>query len=341
MALRSRPQQIGAFAQRWLAARIADHGAWITRDLSDDFGVDLEAELAVPEVQGEILKLQVKASERLQRIAGHVHIRVERRYLTYAASCRYPLVLVAVDTTLREAWYLWLQEHLLGAGWHELLQSEQASWTLRIPECRTLSSGLDGELRGIAQWRGKTQLVLSLLDALRAAASAGELATVTAVTDSLATMGEELGDRILRAVVAEVVTLGNRARGTEEGSAVTWKLFALLRRFGDRIDFDTVRRLVIRGESYSRTGINALGILYDTFPDHLRALDLPRAFVAIDPRVAYYCAFRETVRSEPTFVPDPGAFRFAGLRYDRPEGYENRLANRGVSALLDCLVPID
>lgn len=341
MARRSRPQQIGAFAQRWLAARIAADGCWIARDLSDDFGVDLEAELAVPEVQGEILKLQVKAGEKLQRIGGHVHIRVDRRHFTYAASCRYPLVLVVVDTTMREAWYVWLQEHLLCVGWDDLLQSEQASWTLRIPESQTLDAGLGGELRDIARWRGKTQLVLSLLDALRAAASAGELATVTVVTDLLAQMGAELGDRILRAVVAEVVTLGNRMWGTCEGNEVAWKLFALLRRFGDRIDFVTVRRLVIRGESYSRTGINALGILYDCFPDHLSALCLPHAFVGVNPRVAYYCAFRETVRLESIFLSDPGAFHFAGLRYDRPEGFENNLANRGESALLDYLVPID
>ena len=341
MAKRSNQQRVGSFAQRWVGALIAEHQAWIARDLSDDFGIDLEAELAAPEVRGEILKLQIKASERLERAGDLVSIRVEKRYLMYAAACRYPLILVAVDTAAKEAWYVWLQEWLLTAmGPSEILSTEQASWTLKIPAQQTLSKGLEWDLREIARWRGKTQLILSLLDALRAASATGQLALVTAITELLAQMGEGLGEKLLQSVVAEVLALANGMWGTEYGNEVMWKLFSLLRKFGDRVTLETVMRLVLRGgETYSRTGINALGILYDSFPDHIRSLGLPAAFIGVEPRVAYYCAFRETVQVEPTFMPEPGAFEFAGLRYDRPEGHENKIANRGVSALLDYLVP--
>lgn len=340
LAKRSAQQQVGSFAQRWVGALIAEHQAWIARDLSDDFGIDLEAELAAPEVRGEILKLQVKASERLESAGDFVSIRVEKRYLTYAAACRYPLILVAVDTTAKEAWYVWLQEWLLTAmGPSEILSTEQASWTLKIPAQQTLRKGLERNLQEIARWRGKTQLVLSLLDALRAASATGQLALVTAITDLLAQMGEGLGEKVLQSVVTEVLALGNRMWATEDGNEVMWKLFSLLGEFGDRVTLETVMRMVLRGESYSRTGINALGILYDSFPDHVRSLGLPAVFVGVEPRVAYYCAYRETVQVEPTFMPEPGSFEFAGLRYDRPEGHENKIANRGVSALLDYLVP--
>jgi len=339
VANRSSQQQIGSFAQRWVAAQIAEHRQWIARDLSDDFGIDLEAELAAPEVRGEILKLQVKASEKLERTGEFVSIRLEQRYLTYAAACRYPLILIVVDVTLKEAWYVWLQEWVLTMGPSEVLAGTQASWTLKIPVHRTLDKGLELDLQEIARWRGKTQLLLSLLDALRAAAATRQLTMVTTITDLVAQMGEGLGEKVLQSVVAEVLMLGNRMWGTEEGNEVMWRLFSFLRKFGDRVNLDTVKRLVLRGESYSRTGINALGILYDSFPDHIQSLGLPAAFNDIDPRVAYYCAFRETAQIEPTFMPEPGSFEFAGLRYERPEGHENKIANRGVSALLDHLVP--
>lgn len=339
LARRSPQQQVGSFAQRWVAALIAENADWIARDLSDDFGVDLEAELAAPEVRGEILKLQVKASERLEHAGDFVSIRVEKKYLTYADACRYPLVLVAVDMTAKEAWYLWLQEWLLTAtGPSEILSTDQASWTLKIPAQQTLRDGLNGDLQEIARWRGKTQLVLSLLDALRAASATGQLALVAAITDLIAQMGEDLGEKVLHSVVAQVVALGDRMWATEDGNEVMWKLFSLLRKFGDRVTLETVMRLVLRGEICSRTGINALGILYDSFPIHMRSLGLPAAFLDVEPRVSYYCAFREMIQIEPTLIPEPGAFVFAGLRYDRPDGHENKVANRGESALLDYLV---
>jgi hypothetical protein len=339
MAKRSSQQHIGSFAQRWVAALIAEHEDWMARDLSDDFGIDLEAELAAPEVRGEILKLQIKGIAGVERANQFVSIRIERKYLTYAAACRYPLVLVVVDTVAKEAWYVWLQEWLLSAmGPSEVLATDQASWILRIPAQQTLGNGLERDLKEIARWRGKTQLVLSLLDALRAASATGRLTLVTAITDLLAQTGEGLGEKLLQSVVAEVLALGKRVRGTVEGNEVTWILFSLLRKFGNGVTLETVMRLAIRGDGYSRTGINALGILYDSFPNHIRSLGLSAAFIDIDPRVAYYCAFREAVQVEPTLMPEPGTFEFAGLRYQRPEDHWNMLANRGVSALLDYLV---
>jgi hypothetical protein len=99
--------------------------------------------------------------------------------------------------------------------------------------------------------------------------------------------------------------------------------------------------MVLREESYSRAGLVALGILYDDFPDHMRSLNLPNYFIGVEPRVAYYCAFREAFPRETSVnvFTDPGSFTFACLRYVQPEMFWDKYANRGPSALLDYLEP--
>jgi len=64
--------------------------------------------------------------------------------------------------------------------------------------------------------------------------------------------------------------------------------------------------------------------------------------MSIEPRVAYYCAFREARPDENSSNPfvDPSGFQFAGLQYLRPEMYWDKYVNRGPSALLDYLVPL-
>jgi hypothetical protein len=121
------------------------------------------------------------------------------------------------------------------------------------------------------------------------------------------------------------------------------RLFALVRKLGHRISQPTIHGMVIRGESYSRVGLTALGLLYDDFPAHLRTLGLPTHFAEIEPRVAYYCAFRETFPAEHSanVFADPKDFTFAGLRYVQPDRHWDRYANRGPSALLDYLEFID
>ena len=51
--------------------------------------------------------------------------------------------------------------------------------------------------------------------------------------------------------------------------------------------------MVRRGKSYSRVGLDGLGILYDDHFDHAVELDLAKHFVRVKlPEVAYYCALR-------------------------------------------------
>jgi hypothetical protein len=100
-----------------------------------------------------------------------------------------------------------------------------------------------------------------------------------------------------------------------------------------------IHDMVVRGDTYSRAGLTALGILYDEFPDYVHSLELPLHFTRVAPRVAYYCAFREAFPNEHSGNPftDPKNFSFAGLRFRQPDGFANKYANRGPSALLDYL----
>lgn len=343
MALRTAGQKIGAQGHRWVMSAIESHPHWLARDLSEDYGVDAEVELTEQGVRGEILKIQVKTSKSIHRRNGKVRVKIERKYVQYAEECRYPVLLVIVDLSASEAWYLWLQYWVLSM--HEqqrALKRTQSEWTYWIPETQTLSHGLDGELKEIARWKGDTQLVLSLLDAFKAATAIGAPDVVSRIVDLISCVAPRIEQTSLDIIVAEALRLGDRLRGTLEGNAVADQLFALVRRFGGRLATSTVDSIVSRDDAYSRTGVTALGILYDEHFEHARSLGLPQHFLRYgDPRVAYYCAFRETNPEHKSinFMVNPAEFRFAGLRYAQPEMSWDKYANRGPSALLDYLVP--
>jgi hypothetical protein len=111
MTQRSKAQKIGSQGHKWALSQIENHPHWLARDLgSDDFGIDAEAELNVDAMKGEILKLQFKTSERVLRKDGHIKIEVEQKYVEYAESCRYPVILVRIDFSAKQAWYLWVQK---------------------------------------------------------------------------------------------------------------------------------------------------------------------------------------------------------------------------------------
>jgi len=56
MATRFPQQKIGAIGHKWLAALIEEHSDWLKRDLGEDYGIDIEAELTENGVRGKILK---------------------------------------------------------------------------------------------------------------------------------------------------------------------------------------------------------------------------------------------------------------------------------------------
>ena len=343
MTTQSHSQKIGAIGHKWAMLLIQRHADWLSRDLAEDFGVDAEAELTERGVNGEILKLQFKSSESVETSAEKVRFSIDRKYLDYASVCRHPVVFVTIDTTAEQAWYLWLQDWLLvqrRAG--REIAPEQNNFTAWVDRSQTLSNGLDGELKGIAEWRGSTQLVLSLLDAMRAAAATQSKEITDGIVDLVVAAAPEIADATLDIILEEAVLLGDRMRGTPEGLKVSDQLFELVRRFGDKTSAISVDHMVRRGDSYSRTGLIALGILYDDFFDHTKSLSLVDLFTNRDlPHVAYYCALREKHPKKQSldFLFGPGDFCFAGLKFEEPThwNFADKYANRGPSAILDYL----
>src|SRR5579862_3162295 len=113
MPFRSLSQKLGAKGHRWLMLEIERNPAWLVRELGEDYGIDMEAELTEYQVKGEILKIQVKSHAQIERREGAVRFSIDRRYLEYADACRYPVVMVAVDVASEQGWYLWLQDWLM------------------------------------------------------------------------------------------------------------------------------------------------------------------------------------------------------------------------------------
>jgi hypothetical protein len=97
---------------------------------------------------------------------------------------------------------------------------------------------------------------------------------------------------------------------------------------------------VIRGDSYSRTGINALGIMYDQFPEHMKTLLLGELFRDHDDwRITYFCNLRDKYAGVSVFALMTSDYDCSLESYNlhpsvKDRGHD-RWANRGDCALLD------
>lgn len=344
MSKRSQSQKIGAVGHRWLMAHIEDHPDWLARELGEDYGIDIEAELTEHGVRGDLLKIQIKSTNNIEKKNGCIRFIIDRKYVDYATSCRYPVVFVVVDTRAKEAWYVWIQDWILRHRRDEgALDHDQGSWVHWIPEHQTVANGLQSAWKAIARWEGESQLVFSLMDAMKSAAATGNTSMVEALSNIINEGSSAFGDAALNALIEEAISLGNRLRGTTKGNLVADQLFSLVRRVGGRVSQTTVRDLVLRGDTYSRTGLSALAILYDEFFVHIKSLKLPELFLDLEPRVAFYCAYREALpaRQSSNVLANPTGFTYAGMTYVQPERFMENYINRGPSALLDQLVFVD
>ncbi|WP_437286638.1 DUF4365 domain-containing protein [Sorangium sp. So ce406] len=342
---RSDAQKIGARGHRQVAVLIEEHPHWLSRDLGEDFGIDLEAELTEQGVRGEILKIQIKSAESVDRNDVGVRAIIERKYISYAESCRYPVIFVVVDITTKEAWYVWLQDWLLKRReLHGELDRSQGSWTHWIPYEFTLAKGLDRELKAVARWEGEAQLTLSLMDALRSAAAIYHTDAMAAISNMIDMAAPKVADASVDIIIREALRLGDRLRATIEGNAVAQQLYQMVRKYGSKLSLATISSIVLREDGlWSRVGLGALGILYDEHREHMCSLHLSSVYAGTHPHVAYYCAFREDRPDthSANVMTNPKDFAFAGLKYIQPEMYWDKYANRGPSALLEYLAPID
>ncbi|MQW08176.1 DUF4365 domain-containing protein [Sinorhizobium meliloti] len=138
MPVRTRSQKIGDKGQNQVREQVDAHPHWRCRFQDLDYGVDLEAEYAPAEGDGQrpagkLLRLQVKATESADARGQVVHVAVERSFLSYALQFRLPVILVHVDVTTRSAWWLWLQAWALEHEERLASSPDNATITVHIP----------------------------------------------------------------------------------------------------------------------------------------------------------------------------------------------------------------
>jgi hypothetical protein len=337
---------------------IDQHERWIARTQDNDFGIDLEAELARnpqggdgdQEFLGKLVKIQVKGSESLRRTEVGVAVRLSRDYLDYAAQFRIPVVLVAVDVTTEDAWWVWLQDWILRNEKTLADQPSQASFLVDLGSRQTLVSGLDFELPAIASGEHPSSLVLALRELATTARATNSIAVVQGVFDILDVVDAPSRAWALERTIDSLVGMGPNA-GFWQTQQYVPQLMAIVERVGGTFTSDQVMRLVRRGDTYSRAAIYALAKLYDDWSVHTASLRLPARFAEAGlERVAWYCSFREAYPALQSFdlwsaVADGRiTTSFDGLAIseiaERRSEIGSRWPNVGDSIFLDMLEPV-
>jgi hypothetical protein len=347
MPRRTRSQIIGESGQEFVRNLIGMSNDWIVRGQEKDYGIDLEAELGRPEVRGKFLKIQIRTSKSLRVRHGFVHVQIERKLLRYADECRVPVILVCVDIRNERAFYIWVQEWLQ-KEWDSIDIDSDSPRTvaIKIPTSQDLRGGLVRRLKDIAVGETPTNVVLNIRSLIRSVVLLGYEKVPAAFARFLAEIKESPNFPVA-VLVQEVISLRNILRGTIPYLSTSTVLYAFCKEFGQSFSPDHIRKLVLRGDRYSRAGINALGFLYENYPQHIESMNLPRQFALEGHQPpAYYCKLREKYLGMPSIELIVGICKgeidsyIDGLDID-PSTRDELLddwANRGDSAILDHLV---
>jgi len=347
MSQRSRSQSIGAQGQKLVAHIIESSGLWIARSQDEDYGIDLEAEYSEHGVHGYILKLQVKSTGKPVVTPKGIKFPLSTSLIKYADSLRVPLIQIQVEATTGRAWYLWIQRWILelrkeGIGISELPKNRLVYTSV----ANTLENGLNGDLIDIACWRTPSQLFITINDAIRTAASVGRIDALNQLVSLLAKTDVLSQDFPIDLVIDHILEMRSSTSETVEAEHTSQTLFTLCHFLGKRITVEQIQKLVLRGDEYSRVGVNALGVLYDSHYEHIESLNLANVFMSLGRReAAFFCALRESFgRQGPgTLVPE-FKFEYEGIRIDS-SGYGTRFwrkwASRGYSVIFDYLEHIE
>jgi hypothetical protein len=81
-------QVLGSQGQSLVAHVINSSGDWIACAQDEDFGVDMEAELAVPHVSGQQVKIQEKASRSVEITDKGVVCQIPKKLAIYCCAAR-------------------------------------------------------------------------------------------------------------------------------------------------------------------------------------------------------------------------------------------------------------
>ncbi|HYV95302.1 MAG TPA: DUF4365 domain-containing protein [Chitinophagales bacterium] len=345
MPKQTRSQKTGTLGHSIVETQVKRSNLWIARNLTEDYGIDLELEFTPENVSGKFVKAQIKSHEHISSETDFISEKLGKSFLRYAYECRVPVILIVISVDDSKTWFIWLQKWVIES--HNVSSiydsSEKKKLTVRIPQSNDFVSGLEREIVSIATWENTTQLYIALRDLANLSLRLYDEPLSRLLFDYLGTCkSATISDpNYLDSIIERVIELGTSIWATHEGNKVSQMLYKFIREQGDRLNANHVSKLIVRGEDFSRTGLNALGILYDCYPKHTASLNLTKRFENLeDPRLYYYCTIRERylgVKS-PLWLSEKNDLTVGKFKCDLSSVNKSILdkwANRGDSVIFD------
>lgn len=336
----AKAQKIGDIGEAIAISIISKNKNWIVRKQDKDFGIDLEMELVDKNVvSGQFVKVQVKASSQFKISRDIIKFSISNNFLKYCDECRVPVILALIDINQNKGFFIWVQEYL---RINQVVLNQSKTISINVPIENDLEIGLNHKIKNIALRLNETQLQLDLKASLETSFLLGNEEVYKKLL-SLSLGVAKTNTLEIEKIIEDLIELGNLARGTVIGNQKAEILYSLCRQFGDSFSTKNIKKMVLRGKSYSRTGITALSILYEYFPKHTTSLNLPQQFDGVSDNnllVAYYCELRERYlgRSLSSILLDRNTDfkigRFDIQNIDRGDLYL-KWPNRGDSIILD------
>lgn len=347
MPKQTNSQKIGSLGHSIVETQIKFSDVWIARNLTEDFGIDIELEFApnADEVEGKFVKAQIKSHKIIDQNKGTLTETFSKSFLRYVYECRVPIILIVVETSTTKSWYVWLQKWLIDSGNRSNIydESQFKSLTVKICTDNVFKEGLHNELIAIASWENKTQLYIAVKDLANLSLKLYDDKLSKLLFGYLEELQSANPDEpnYIDLLLNRIIDLGTGIWATHEGNKVSQILYKFFRENGEKINADHIAKLVIRGKDCSRTGINALGILYDNYPQHTATLNLPRRFKDFDdPRLFYYCSMRERYLGikSPSWLNENNNLNLGQIKTDFSlinTSIYDKWANRGDSVIFD------
>lgn len=345
MPTETESQKTGSLGHSIAELQIKQSKLWIARNLTEDYGIDIELEFSHKEVKGRFVKAQIKSHEEVLTNTDFISESFSKSFLRYVYECRIPIILIIVSVDNSKSWFVWLQKWLIDSNNISNIydESETVSLTVRVPVKNDFVLGLSNEIISIASWENTTQLYITVRDLANLTLKLYDDKLSQFLFDYLGELNptNETDANYFDSLIEKVIELGTSIWATHEGNKVSQLLFKFLKEHGEKLNANHISKLIIRGKDCSRTGLNALGLLYDNYPKHVASLNLIKRFEKFeDPRLHYYCTIRERYLGlqSPSWLSENSDLTVGKLKADFSSintSIFDKWANRGDSVIFD------